>query len=186
VGGLDTQEAGAGSTIVGDYAYIAGRNSGLQIFDITDPVNPRFIGGMDTPGRAMGVAVSGPHVYIADGDSGLAVVPVQCDQASSLGDAVHDDGRAEFTLLLRAAPNPSSGQISIRFSIPGGGFAQTSVLDLSGRVVRKLADAPFGAGVHDLAWDAHDEEGRAVAAGIYLIRVTTADSEHTTRVVIVR
>jgi flagellar hook assembly protein FlgD len=89
-------------------------------------------------------------------------------------------------MILRAAPNPSSHQTSIRFSIPNSGLAQACVLDLSGRVIRRLADASFAAGVHDLAWDGCDDEGREVAAGIYLVRVTTPASEQTARVVIVR
>jgi hypothetical protein len=38
--------------------------------------------------------------------------------------------------------------------------------------VRLLREGPFLAGEHDVFWDATDEAGRRVAAGVYFLRLT--------------
>ncbi len=68
--------------ISGNYAYVAGDESGLgsvsnfRVFDISSPTNPLLVGGLDTPGFARAVAISGYYAYVADGDSGLNVLDI--------------------------------------------------------------------------------------------------------------
>jgi hypothetical protein len=45
---------------------VAGHENGLQVLDISDPVNPRRAGGCDTSGSAYNVAVVGNFVYVVD------------------------------------------------------------------------------------------------------------------------
>jgi flagellar hook assembly protein FlgD len=77
--------------------------------------------------------------------------------------------------LLGNEPNPFRRDTSIRFAIPEGPVRPVSlrVYDLSGRLVRTLADGELDAGYHSLSWDGRDGDGRAVAAGVYLTRLST-------------
>ncbi|MCP4544403.1 MAG: PKD domain-containing protein [Chloroflexi bacterium] len=61
-------------TVVGDYAYVAGGDSGLRVVDISDPANPTEVGFYDTPEYAHSVAVAGDYAYIVN--SGLWVINV--------------------------------------------------------------------------------------------------------------
>jgi len=45
--------------------------------------------------------------------------------------------------------------------------------DVAGRRIREIHDGILSSGRHSLAWDGRDESGHAVAAGIYLIGVTS-------------
>ena len=54
-----------GVDILGNYAYVAAGQSGLQVVDITDPENPRRILWLDTPKFADAIAVA--RTYDADG-----------------------------------------------------------------------------------------------------------------------
>ena len=45
----------------------AAGSSGLQVFDISNPVSPRRVGGTNTSGVARGIALSGNYAYLADG-----------------------------------------------------------------------------------------------------------------------
>ena len=63
-------------TISGDYPYVAGYESGLQIIDIRNPENPNWIGEYHTEGEAQGVAISNDYAYIADSDSGLQIATI--------------------------------------------------------------------------------------------------------------
>jgi len=89
-------------------------------------------------------------------------------------------------MLLRASPNRASRQTLVHFETRDGGPVQASVYDLAGRRVRGLSDGFLSPGVHDLLWDGRNEEGRAVAAGIHLVRVSMTEGTTTGRFVIVR
>ena len=181
-GSVDTPDCADAVTVEGNYAYVGDDHSGLQVVDIRNPQSPQLVGSLDTPDRAVGVAVSWPSVYVADCASGLQILPAQCDPASN-PDA---DYQITSTMLLRTYPNPGSGQALIRFQTRDEGPVRAGVYDLAGRLVRELSDGVFGAGVHELSWDERDGASRAVKAGIYLIRLSTAEGTTTERLVILR
>jgi hypothetical protein len=66
-----------GVSVIGSYAYVAaGKDGGLRVVDISDPLSPVEIGFYDTPDFANGVVATADYVYVADGYSGLRVVDV--------------------------------------------------------------------------------------------------------------
>jgi hypothetical protein len=140
------------------------------------------VGGVDLPYSANGVVVSGTHAYVADSAVGLVILPAQCDPATSAG----EDDRLAPEMFLRVYPNPGSSQTSIDFVTRNAGRVQVSAYDVAGRHIRQLSDGILGAGGHHLLWDGQDENGGAVTAGIYFIRVSTAEGNATARFAMVR
>ena len=61
IGSYDTPDLAYGLTVVGNYAYVADRGSGLRIIDVSDPHSPFETGYYDTTDAAQGVAVSGNY-----------------------------------------------------------------------------------------------------------------------------
>jgi hypothetical protein len=55
---------------------VADYDSGLQIINVSNPVNPTSAGGCHTLGAAWGVFVSGSHAYVAVNDAGLQIINV--------------------------------------------------------------------------------------------------------------
>src|SRR4051794_39937132 len=55
----------------GTNAFIAHGSGGLQIVDVSNPVNPSRIGGISLPGLANHVTVVDSFAYIANGTNGL-------------------------------------------------------------------------------------------------------------------
>lgn len=91
------------------------------------------------------------------------------------------------SLALRApSPNPFRTSTTIAFDMPRAGTVTLRVLDLSGRAVRTLANGRTGAGLQHLVWDGRDDEGRALAPGVYLVRVQAGERSLTRRVALVR
>lgn len=86
--------------------------------------------------------------------------------------------------LVGVYPNPPSTHLLIAFDIPERTELQVAVYDVSGRLIRKLADKPFGPGRHHIRWNLHGLSGERVASGIYLARVF-AGCEEVTRCKIV-
>jgi len=97
-----------------------------------------------------------------------------------------DDGVAPRLALAPARPNPSSGPAALRFTLPRTGHARLVVMDVAGRRVRTLADAPMVAGPHEIAWDGRDAAGALAPAGLYWARLEAAGEAATTRLVRVR
>jgi flagellar hook assembly protein FlgD len=60
------------------------------------------------------------------------------------------------------------------------------VLDPQGRRVRRLFTGSLEAGPHDVTWDGRDEQGHAVAMGIYWVRIETGSEAATRKIVRVR
>ena len=82
---------------------------------------------------------------------------------------------ASATLMARA-PNPSRASSHLAFQILHASPVSLSVFDVTGRRVRTLAEGVRAAGSHVVTWDGTNDDGAPVAAGAYMVRLTT---EHT-------
>jgi len=91
------------------------------------------------------------------------------------------------TLLLAPAPNPLRESSTIRFELARDEAVAIEVLDLSGRRVATLLDAPLAAGRYHVSWAGRDATGRPASAGLYFVRLTTASGlRHSARLAIIR
>jgi len=75
-GRCDTADYAEGVAVMGDYAYVADRENGLVIIDITDRTDPQEVGHLDTADWARGVVVVGDYAYVADYHEGLVIVDI--------------------------------------------------------------------------------------------------------------
>ena len=83
-------------------------------------------------------------------------------------------------------PNPFNPATDIVFTLPRAGAAKVDVLDMKGRVLRTVWSGDLEAGLHSFKWDGRDQAGRAVAAGSYLGRLTTADRSATCKMTLAK
>ena len=105
-----------------------------------------------------------PHLGM--GMTGTVVV-----QAASAVDQVPARGG----LALAGAPNPFNPRTVITYALPGAAAVRLSVYDMAGRLVRVLADgAARDAGRQETTWDGVGDDGRAAAAGVYVVTVEAA------------
>jgi hypothetical protein len=89
--------------------------------------------------------------------------------------------------LSAPRPNPFGGETQLRFDVPAnGGGALVAVFDLQGRKVKTLAEGERPAGRHTLTWDGRDAGGRKVAAGVYFVRLETAQVTETRKLTLLR
>ena len=78
---------------------------------------------------------------------------------------------ADFA-LGRAHPNPFNPSTEIPFELARDGLVRLEVYNLAGQRVRSLVDGTRQAGTYAINWDARDDQGRDVASGIYLYRLS--------------
>ena len=84
--------------------------------------------------------------------------------------AVSDPGLS----LSPARPNPVRAGTRIAFSLPTAGAARIDLFDVQGRRVRGLLDGTTAAGPGEVVWDGSDDSGRALPAGVYWARLSSA------------
>lgn len=125
-------------------------------------------------------AVNEPHVEI----SPQAALWILDEVRTGVVDApVVAAAAALPPLSLRpSAPNPFRAASEIRFRLGSAAPVTVDVLDVSGRLVRRLVDGrSLPAGEHSVRW----ERGR-LAAGVYLYRVRAAGASRSAKAVLLR
>ena len=83
--------------------------------------------------------------------------------------------------LAAPAPNPAAGLVRVGYALSADGPARVAAYDALGREVAVLADGAHAAGAHEAVLD-----GRALAPGVYVVRLTTAEAASVRRVTIAR
>ena len=100
--------------------------------------------------------------------------------------ATEDAAPAETFAITATYPNPFADAATIRYHVAAPTEVEVQVYDLLGRRVATLARGYRPVGAHEATWDGTDEAGRALASGVYLVRVTAGDRAVTRRLVLLR
>ena len=88
--------------------------------------------------------------------------------------------------LIAAYPNPFNPRINLAFSLPEAASVRLIVRDVRGREVAILTDGVMAAGSHRASWDGRDQNGRPVAAGVYLATFETGGSSESRKIVLAK
>ncbi len=79
----------------------------------------------------------------------------------------------DATFLGKNFPNPFNPNTVITYGISEESSVSLLVFNMKGQKVRTLFDGTQVAGSYAIEWDGKDSQGREVASGIYLYRLTT-------------
>jgi len=88
--------------------------------------------------------------------------------------------------LWPAHPNPFNTATIVPFHTGGGTRVDVAVYDLLGRRLATLAQGDLPAGPHQARWDGTDVRGRALASGVYAVRLTSGETVLCRKVVLLR
>ncbi len=140
-------------------------------------------GSLLNPGLHVFAAGTGAHLA-GPLDTGLPPNSVTFDAPSEQVLAVPGPTAAAFL----SAPTPNPAARSVRFALsagPGAGV-RVEIFDPLGRRVRTLLREARAGGPRELAWDLCDDDGRPVAAGLYLVRAARGGEVESRRIVVAR
>ncbi len=90
------------------------------------------------------------------------------------------------TALAGIYPNPFNPVTRVAFSLKKKGHISLRVYDVSGRLIRVLADEVREAGSYEVVWDGANDRGRRTASGIYFCRMEADDYRRTVKRVLLR
>jgi parallel beta-helix repeat protein len=93
---------------------------------------------------------------------------------------------AEDFALAKSYPNPFNPATTILFNVSSPKSVTVKVFNIMGQEVRNLFAGEGSAGQNTVVWDGRNEEGRPVAAGVYLVQMRTGDTQKTIKTTVLR
>ena len=113
---------------------------------------------------------------------GQIITPTPATDAPSIPAAVGS------SLSLTAAPNPIApgrGDVVLFYRAPSAGDINVVVYDAAGRAVRRIWSG-HGEAQGILSWDARDDAGSPVAAGVYFARIEAQGKSETRAITVLK
>lgn len=83
-------------------------------------------------------------------------------------------------------PNPFNPITNIRYDLPEDGMVNIAVYDMLGKQVRTLVNTHQDAGFKTISWDATNDQGNPVSAGVYLYQIQTEGFVKTKKLVLLK
>ena len=83
-------------------------------------------------------------------------------------------------------PNPFNPLTTLRYDLPENSLVNITIYDMLGRQVKTLMDQTQDAGYRSVIWDATNDYGKPVSAGIYLYQIQAGEYMQTKKMVLLK
>jgi len=112
------------------------------------------------------------------------------DNISFYSNSVGIDNRNETFpqgfALEQNFPNPFNPITTLRYDLPENSYVNVTVYDMLGRQVRTLVNTTQDAGFRSVIWNATNDYGKPVSAGIYLYQIQAGEFVQTKKMVLLK
>ncbi len=88
--------------------------------------------------------------------------------------------------LQQNFPNPFNPITTIQYELPKQELVQIIIFDLLGHQVKRLVDGIQGAGLNSIVWDATNDHGQPVSAGIYIYQLQAGGFLQTRKMILLK
>lgn len=99
---------------------------------------------------------------------------------------INPDLIPQQTRLGSNYPNPFTESTKLRFDLSRDGDVFIEIFKVSGEKVRLLLHKNARAGHYEVVWDGKDDLGRFVPAGVYIFQLTSGNTIHSRKMVLLR
>jgi microbial collagenase len=83
-------------------------------------------------------------------------------------------------------PNPFNPITMLRYDLPKDALVNITIYNIMGKDVRKLVSSQQSAGFNSIQWNATNNQGQPVAAGVYLYSIEAGDFRQTKKMVLLK
>jgi hypothetical protein len=112
------------------------------------------------------------------------------DNISFYSNSVGIDNRNETFpqgfALEQNFPNPFNPVTTLRYDLPENSYVNVTVYDMLGRQVRTLVNTTQDAGFRSVIWNATNDYGKPVSAGVYLYQIQAGEFVQTKKMVLLK
>jgi hypothetical protein len=88
--------------------------------------------------------------------------------------------------LYNAYPNPFNPVTTLQYDLPEDAMVNITIYDMMGRVVSNLVSSQQNAGYKSIQWNATNNTGQQVSAGLYLYSIEAGDFRQTKKMVLLK
>ena len=178
--------------IEGDYAFISHYSSGVVVLDIHDPTDPVEVAIYDTYAQNDNSVFAGcwgvyPHtsnnmVFTSNIEGYLNIfqfndIEIDVDAETALPGAF---------VLYQNYPNPFNPITTLRYDLPENAMVTIMIYDIMGRRIKTLVNIDQTAGYRSIQWDATNDLGQPVSAGVYLYLIQAEEFRDTKKMVLMK
>jgi len=112
------------------------------------------------------------------------------DNISFYSNSVGVDNRNETFphgfALEQNFPNPFNPSTTIRYELPEDGLVNITIYDITGRHISTLVSSHQNAGYKSIQWNATNNHGEPVSAGVYLYKIQAGEFLQTKKMVLLK
>jgi hypothetical protein len=83
-------------------------------------------------------------------------------------------------------PNPFNPSTQIRYNLPEESYVNINIYDLMGRNIKSLVNTQQDAGYRIIQWNATDDLGQPVSAGMYIYTIQAGEFRQTRKMVLLK
>ncbi|MBQ84748.1 MAG: Coagulation factor protein, partial [Candidatus Marinimicrobia bacterium] len=83
-------------------------------------------------------------------------------------------------------PNPFNPITTLRYDLPENSLVNIIIYDMLGREVKTLVNTTQDAGFKSVVWNATNDHGKPVSAGVYLYQIQAGDFVQTKKMVLLK
>ena len=88
--------------------------------------------------------------------------------------------------LSQNYPNPFNPITTINFTIAKESFVNITIFDISGNKIKGLINSNYRPGKGSIQWNATNEQGESVSAGVYFYRIQAGDFVDTKKMILLK
>ena len=83
-------------------------------------------------------------------------------------------------------PNPFNPVTSLNYVLPKDSFVSITIYDMLGNDINKLVESKQTSGFKSVQWDATNNQGQPVSAGVYLYSIEAGDFRQTKKMILLK
>ena len=100
--------------------------------------------------------------------------------------SIQDNHVINSFLIQQNYPNPFNPITNIIYNIPEDGFVKITVFDILGNVINQLVNEVQNSGYKTVKWDATNNKGQPVSAGVYLYTIEAGEFRQTKKMILLK
>ena len=165
-----------GSTTFPAYQTWSNDNTKIAIGGVwtTGIYTPGTINIFDTVENSITTLVDStwpPYFFVGDYDEQISII---------------DQNLPVTYALYNAYPNPFNPITTLKYNLSEDSFVDVTVYDMLGNVVNNLVNKNQNYGSKSVQWNATNNQGESVSAGVYLYKIQAGDFSQTKKMVLLK
>ena len=174
-----------------EYSWSQSQNGDQVVFSSTDETLVTFTVPEESPNDISDSSVTCIiYLTVTDNDgntdvSQIIVTGLLNDGSQQLDLSSTINSPVTFR-LNQNYPNPFNPVTSLSYDLPKDSFVSITIYDMLGNAVNNLVNANQSSGYKSVQWDAIDNQGQPVSAGVYLYSIETKDFRQTKKMILLK